>query len=256
MSPIPTFDADLFTRTRRRLDEVQAEIASACAACGRAADGVRLIGVTKSAREAQLAALQRAGLRDFAESRVQQLVPRVELTRALAIAENQPPQVWHLIGHLQTNKVKPVVGAVDVIHSLDSLRLAQEIDQRAGQLAPARCLNGLIEVNVSGEESKHGVRPDEVQGLAEALQGLTHLRLVGLMTMAPYCEPNDVPRVAGPVFAELRRLRDEVRTRLGLETFAELSMGMSGDFVEAIKHGATMVRIGTRLLEETTDERR
>ncbi len=203
---------------------VRARIAAAAARAGRDPAGVRLVGVSKTFPAEVVAAAVRAGLADIGENRVQEAVAK---RAALDTAGLRP--VWHLVGHLQTNKVKPALQTFDILHSIDSLRLAEALNRHA-----TRPVDVLIEVNVAGESTKFGFAPDEVAEAVRHLQRLEHLRLRGLMTVAPQV---DDPEQVRPVFRALRALRDAT----GL---AELSMGMTDDVEVAVEEGATMVRIG------------
>ncbi len=165
-----------------------------------------------------------AGLRDFGENRVQEAAPKIASLRERGIAVR-----WHLIGHLQRNKVPAAIDLFDILHTVDSDRLAEAIDARAGRTLPV-----LVEVNIAGEAAKQGAAPGEVPALIERLRRLANLDVRGLMTVAPQV---DDPEDVRAVFRELRKLRDS----LGL---AELSMGMTGDFEVAIEEGATLVRVG------------
>ncbi|MEN6466538.1 MAG: YggS family pyridoxal phosphate-dependent enzyme, partial [Syntrophaceae bacterium] len=150
---------------------------------------------------------------------------------------------WHLIGHLQTNKAKYAVKLFDMVHSVDRISLAQELNRRAGMVDSA--LNILVEVNVSGEESKSGVAAELAVGLVREIAGLPNLRVRGLMTMAPWF---DYQEDARPYFRRLRELRDAIiLTNIPGIIMEELSMGMSGDYEVAVEEGATIVRIGTRI---------
>ncbi|MEI8198102.1 MAG: YggS family pyridoxal phosphate-dependent enzyme, partial [Phycisphaerae bacterium] len=190
--------------------------------------------------------------RDLAESRVQQLMQRAAqiqewLQRQAGKTEKPlpPPEqiVWHMIGHLQRNKVKPVLPLVRCIHSVDSLRLADEI--QAGVSKMDRTMQIMLEVNVAGESSKYGVAVGAAVHLAEQIDTMEGISLVGLMGMAPYSED---PEQARPHFVRLREIFEEVRFRkIGGAAFKHLSMGMSGDYQVAIEEGATMVRIGSAL---------
>ena len=190
---------------------------------------------------------------DEIESRVQEMTRRAGMIneylsrrRHLQPAGAAPslPR-WHMIGHVQRNKVRALLPWVDVIHSLDTLRLAEEIDQRAG--AMGRVARALMQVNASGEKSKFGAAVGAAVHLAEQIVTLPNLQIIGLMTMAP---PTDDPETVRPVFVRLRELFEEMRyaRRLGPQ-FVHLSMGMSQDFEVAIEEGATMVRIGTALFD-------
>lgn len=223
-------------RISANLDRVRGAIASACARAGRKPETVRLVAVTKSAGLEEVAALYNLGVRDFGESRYPACLEKVACPD-LAGAR------WHFIGHLQRNKAGKVLERFNVIHSLDSARLAETLRAEAERLG--REVEALLEVNVSGEESKYGLSPDGAAELCAALAGPRPVRISGLMTMAPQA---DDPEAARPVFAGLRRLRDELRGRLDLE-LPLLSMGMSGDYEVAIEEGATLVRVGSALFE-------
>jgi pyridoxal phosphate enzyme (YggS family) len=223
-------------RLQRTLPVVRERIAAALERRGGGGD-VRVIAVTKGHPAAAVSAAVAAGLADVGENRVQELdAKRAELGEAGA--------TWHLIGHLQRNKVRRAVELFDYIHSIDSLRLARELSaegERSG-----RPVRGLIQVNVSGEASKGGF--DAERSLAEiaAVTALPGLRCEGLMTMAPFTADEAVVR---GTFAGARRLLERARTEGGLSG-AELSMGMSGDYEIAIEEGSTMIRLGTILFGE------
>ena len=216
-------------------------MAQACERAGRPVDSVRLVAVTKYAQLGWVRDLLSAGQTTLGESRPQQLAARAEEFAA----ESAGPVEWHMIGHLQRNKVELVLPVATLIHSVDSLRLAKRISAVAqAREQPARV---LIEVNVSGEESKDGFAPDNLRASWDELCQLPGLEIRGLMTMAPRVED---PSLARPYFASLRELRDELAARSGTEnTLTELSMGMSGDFEAAIEEGATIVRVGSSLFE-------
>jgi len=242
--------AALNTRVAENLSTVHGQIRAACQTAGRPPEDVRLVAVTKYVGLAAVRALLLAGQRDLGESRVQQLMPRVE---ALA-TEQLPPPTWHLIGHLQRNKVKYLLPDVRIIHSVDSLRLAEQISQSARKLSAPNAIGRVeifVEVNTSGEAAKHGVDPAELDQLLAAVGKLRLLKLVGLMTMAPRV---DDPQTARGYFARLRELLE--RARQGGVVSADcryLSMGMSGDFEAAIAEGATHVRIGSALFAGLTE---
>lgn len=224
----------------RSIDRIRREIAAAQARGAHAADRVRLLAVSKTVEAARVAACWRAGRPDgLAENKVQELLAKQE-----ALPEDVP---WHFIGHLQTNKVKNLIGRISLLHSLDSRRLAREIEKRSA--AAGLVTDCLIEVNVGAEESKFGVAPAELWDFVCEAARFEHLRLRGLMTVAPMVER---PEEARPCFARLRELRDEVRLRgeaagLPVAGLQELSMGMSDDYVIAVEEGATMVRVGSRV---------
>jgi pyridoxal phosphate enzyme (YggS family) len=206
------------------LEYVRARVSAAAERAGRDPSSVRLIGVSKTFPASSVVAAFRAGLVDIGENRVQEAAAK---SASVAAAGASP--TWHLIGHLQTNKVKPALEQFRWIHSVDSLRLAAAISRHASN--PVEI---LLEVNVAGEPTKTGFNPEEVLAVAPEIAAFSNLALRGLMTVAPEVSNSEDVR---SVFRELRRLNEQ----LGLR---ELSMGMSGDFEVAIGEGATMVRIG------------
>ena len=228
----------------KNLQAIRENIAAAAARARRSADEVELIAVTKSADLEQIKALCELGVTQLGESRVPQLVERSAQLAAWLEKKQLPPARWHLIGHLQRNKVKAVLDAgVDILHSLDSLRLAEELDERAGKLG--KRLDVLMEVNCSQEPQKFGVAVGAAVYLAEMITTLKNLRIVGLMTMAPL---SDNPEDARPTFVRLRELLEEMQhDGIGGRELPHLSMGMSGDYQIAVEEGATMVRIGTAM---------
>ena len=199
---------------------------------GRRPEEVRLVGATKGVDVERIAEAVEGGLEIVGENYVQ------EALRKHQVLGNRVR--WHMIGHLQRNKARHAVGLFEMIHSVDSLKLAQELQKRAAKQGKA--IEVLLQVNLSGEETKSGVTPEGVQELAEAISEMPNLRLKGLMTMPPYFED---PEGARPYFQALRRIRDELQQR-GLPV-VELSMGMSADFEVAIEEGATLVRVGTAI---------
>ena len=230
---------DLKQRIERNLGRIRGDLAEAAARGGRPAEGVRLVAVTKAVGMDDVAALVALGQRDLGESRADHLA-----VRAAEAAGARLDVAWHMIGHLQRRKVRDLLPHVAMIHSVDSVRLAEEIQKRAAAagLPPVPV---LLEVNVSGEEQKHGVRPEEADQVAGSLARLDRLDLRGLMTMAPLAD--DAERVR-PVFRALRELRDRLNDAACTpRPLVELSMGMSQDYRVAVEEGATMVRIGTAL---------
>lgn len=225
--------ASLRETLQQNVAAVQERMAGACRMAGRSSDSVQLIAVTKYAKVEWIEGLIALGLDQFGENRPQQLVER----------QARWPQVrWHLIGHLQRNKAKSVLGATALIHSVDSLRLAERLSEVAAEYVPVLC-----EVNVSGEESKDGFTRDDLFAAWDQLVGLPGVEIRGLMTMAPL---SDDPEAARVVFAQLRSLRETLRARSkGRLELPELSMGMSGDYEVAIQEGATLIRVGSRLFE-------
>ncbi|MBF8377584.1 YggS family pyridoxal phosphate-dependent enzyme [Alicyclobacillus mali] len=221
---------------RQRVEEVRARVEMACRPSGRHPADVRVVAVTKTASPDVLSALYAAGIRDAGENRWQ--IARDKLAHP-ASAQFE----WHFIGALQTNKVKYVVPRFSWIHSLDRPELARALSAEA--VRRGAVLNVLVQVNISGEAQKHGIRPEDAEDLILLARELPGLSVRGLMTMAPIAErPEDVRHV----FAGLRALRDDLQSRLSLEAFDQLSMGMSDDFEVAVQEGATMIRIGRRLV--------
>ena len=218
------------------LAAVRGRIAAAAARAGRRADDVTIIAVTKGHPLERVREAAGAGLLDVGESRVQEAA-------AKQAAWPDAPVRWHLIGHLQRNKARLAVGRFALIHSLDSLRLADALEAVAVSAGVVQDV--LVEVNVAREPQKSGAMPEEAEALVGHAAGLPHLRVRGLMTLAPY---EVAVAVQHRVFSELRELRDRLATS-DLE-LAVLSMGMSGDFEAAVEEGATIVRLGTILFGE------
>ena len=215
------------TDIRANLDRVRDRVARAAERSGRRASDVLLIGVSKTVDVARIRQAIDAGATALGENRVQEAKEK--------IAELGRPVPWHLIGHLQTNKVRDALELFDVIHSLDRLDLARELDKRAR--ARARTMDVLVEVNVAAEASKGGVAPQGLGELLDAVASMPSLKVRGLMAIPPEAKDPDDSRVW---FRALRKLGERY-------SFSELSMGMSGDFEVAIEEGATMVRVGTAI---------
>lgn len=214
---------------------LKSRIAAAAVAAGRDPADVRLVAVSKTKPASMVEEAFRAGQTVFGENYVQELAAKAREVTA--------PVEWHFIGHLQSNKVRQIAGIVSMIHSVDRLTLAEEIDRQWGRLE--RTCDVLVQVNVSGEKSKSGTTTDEAIGLVRAVAALPHLRVRGLMTMPPFF---DDPDAARPCFRELRRLALQIDERAIPGVFMdELSMGMSGDFAAAVAEGATLVRIGSAI---------
>jgi pyridoxal phosphate enzyme (YggS family) len=224
-----------------RAREVRARVAAAAARSARPSESVLVIAVTKTVPAETLRDAYALGFHTFGENRVQEARDKREALTDL-------PARWELIGHLQTNKVARAAELFGRIQSVDSTRLAQELDRRAEALG--QTLAVLLEVNVAGEESKSGLALDELVGVAETIAGLAHLRAEGLMTVAPIVERAEEVR---PVFRRLHELRELLRGRVPIGPgggWDELSMGMSDDFEVAVEEGATIVRIGRALFGE------
>lgn len=217
-----------------RLTRVRERIARACARAGRDPKSVLLVAITKGFPAEAVRAAVSLGLTDFGENRVQEAEDK--------IPEIAPRPRWHLVGHLQTNKAKRAVQLFDEIQSVDSTRLAEELDRRAAQ--ERRAMPCLVEVNTSGEESKFGVGLEGAEALLERCRALTSLQVHGLMTIGPLARG---PEGARQAFRTLKGIRDAaVRGEL-LPGSADLSMGMSDDFEIGIEEGATIVRVGSAL---------
>jgi pyridoxal phosphate enzyme (YggS family) len=230
--------ADLDTTIRGNLARVRDRIAAAAAASGRCADEVALVAVTKYVGVAEARALLAAGCRDLAESRPQSLWEK-------AAAEQLQDARWHLVGHLQRNKVARTLPVAALIHSVDSGRLLEAIDAAADR--DGRRVRVLLEVNCSGDATKHGVAPSALGTLLEVAGACRHVELCGLMTMA--AREGDLA-IARANFATLRELRDRFAVpRPSGGSLAELSMGMSRDLEAAVAEGATIVRVGSALFE-------
>jgi len=221
---------------KENIAQVKARIAVAAERCGRTPESIRLVAVAKTHPAEAVQAAVAAGAKIIGENYIQEARTKVDTLIHL-------PVQWHFIGHLQSNKAKYAVRLFQLIHTVDSIHLAAELDHHA--LKAGKVQQILIQVNISGEASKSGVIEQEVASLAGDLDRLTHIRVKGLMTMPPYF---DDPERARPYFAALRRLRDQIHS-LALPNIDmhELSMGMTGDFEAAIEEGATLVRVGTAI---------
>jgi len=219
---------------RGHLAEVHARMAAACRKAGRDPASVRLLPVSKTVSAGRIRNAYAAGCRTLGENKVQ------EAHRKWQALSDLPDLRWAIIGHLQTNKAKQVAEFASEFQALDSLRVAEALDQRLQALG--RSLDVLVQVNTSGEESKFGVAPNEVEGFAKQLPAFSSLRVRGLMTLALFSD--DAAKVR-PCFARLRELRDRLRQDApNGTTMDELSMGMSGDYELAIEEGSTIVRVG------------
>jgi pyridoxal phosphate enzyme (YggS family) len=228
-----------------RFADVQARVAAAATGCGRSPQDVTLIAISKTHPASLIKRLIELGATDLGENRVQEAeekIPEVGQTTAR----------WHLVGHLQANKARRALSLFDVIHSLDSIELARRLDRLCVETG-RQSLPLLIQVDLGHEETKTGVDEQELPLLAETVQQLERLELIGLMTLPPFFED---PEQARPYFRRLRQLRDELArsSAFGKRT-GELSMGMTHDFEIAIEEGATMVRIGTAIFGEREPQR-
>ncbi|MDQ3932815.1 MAG: YggS family pyridoxal phosphate-dependent enzyme [Actinomycetota bacterium] len=254
---------ELVAELRARLAEVRASIRAACERAGRPTSSVRIVGVTKKRPPQVVQAAVAVGLTDLGENRVQEMLAKMEAvdlsseTTEEATAAGEDGGLggrvvnWHLVGRLQRNKARDVVGRAVLVHSLDRTSLANELSRRAEQAGVVQRV--LVEVNVAGDPAKAGCSPDRLLGLVGHVRSRPNLVVEGLMTMPPLPSPGvDPGQAARPYFARLRELRDKVREECPEVT--HLSMGMSGDFEIAIEEGATIVRLGTALFGPRPDE--
>ena len=215
------------------LAQVQKNINESCTKINRDPNEVTLIAVSKTKPVEMLKEAYDAGARVFGENKVQEIVDKYD---------QMPSDVkWHMIGHLQRNKVKYIVDKVAMIHSVDSLRLAETIEKEAAKKAVIVPI--LIEVNVAQEESKFGLKPEEVLPLIEQIADFSHIQIKGLMTIAPYVDNAEENR---EIFRELKKLSVDIAAKnINNVTMSVLSMGMTGDYMVAVQEGSTMVRVGT-----------
>ncbi len=224
-----------------RLDKVQARIREAAEACGRPADSVKLVAVSKTKPVEMVREAAEAGVSILGENYIQEARDKIRALPDCSVS-------WHFIGHLQRNKAKYAVKLFDLIHSVDSLKLARELDQQAGKINKVQKI--LIQVNTGEDPAKFGTTAKETLDLVQAASRLEHLSIRGLMTMPPFF---DDPERVRPFFAALARLGDDIRSAgIPNVSMEELSMGMTGDFEAAIECGATLVRIGTAIFGSRT----
>jgi len=220
------------------INNVRQRIARTAARCGRSPDIIKLLAVTKTVSTYAVEQAINAGITALGENYVQEAKEKIA-----AVGKRVE---WHMIGHLQTNKAKYVVNLFDYIHSVDRMELAEEINKRAGLIN--KKINVLIEINVSGENTKSGVTADHAVNLIKEVSVLKNISVRGLMTMAPY---SDNPENSRPFFSELRNVQKKIiNERIAGIQMDELSMGMSDDFEIAIEEGSTMVRIGRAIFGE------
>jgi pyridoxal phosphate enzyme (YggS family) len=212
------------------ITNIKARIAAACFKVGRSPDSVSLIAVTKGRDIEQINEAAKSGITDIGENRVQEALLKYSVIKASV--------KWHMVGHLQTNKVKDAVRIFDLIHSVDGLPLAQEINKQATKINKVQDI--LLEVKTSPEATKFGITPDDIVSVYRATAKFNNLRVKGLMTIAPAA---DDPKQARPYFRQLRNIRD------GIDKHLVLSMGMSDDYEVAIEEGADIIRIGRALFE-------
>jgi len=225
-------------KLKQRLEQIKERIHRAAESCGRDVKSISLVAVSKTVAAEKAKEAIEAGVTILGENYIQEA--RDKFTALI-----QYPVSWHFIGHLQSNKAKYAVRLFDLIHSVDSLKLARELDKQAAKVDKIQQI--LVQVNISGEGTKSGISADEAPALVSEISRLKNLTVKGLMTMPPYFYQ---PEKVRPFFAALRELRDRIESTLPEVSLHELSMGMSGDFEVAIKEGATLVRIGTAIFGE------
>jgi pyridoxal phosphate enzyme (YggS family) len=224
---------------KKRLEQVRERIRQAAETCGRDADSVRLVAVSKTIAAGTVKEAIEAGVKILGENYIQE-------AREKFNALVHYPVSWHFIGHLQSNKAKYAVRLFDLIHSVDSVKLARELNKQAKKVDKIQQI--LVQVNISAEDTKSGTSAKEAPGLISEISQLENLSIRGLMTMPPYFYQ---PEKVKPFFAALRELRDQIKAKAPPNvSLEELSMGMTGDFEVAIQEGATLVRIGTAIFGE------
>jgi len=220
------------------LREINRRINDACRRSGRGPGKIKLVCVTKEASLNNILEAIKGGIRDIGENRVQDAVIKYNRLKESNIS-------WHMIGHLQRNKVKDALKIFGLIHSVDSLKLAIEINKEA--VKQGKVVDVLAQVNTSGEASKFGIRPGEVLKLVEEITALSNVKLLGLMAMAPMAERSEESR---PYYKKLKKIFDEINTKIPALKMKYLSMGMSQDFEIAIEEGANIVRIGRAIFDK------
>ncbi len=220
---------------KKKLEKINEKIKKAALKANRSPEDIKLVAVTKTATVEQIKEAISAGVKTIGENKVQEAKGKYQVLSA-DIADIE----WHLVGHLQTNKVKYAIEIFDLIHSVDSIKLAEEIDKRSLQFGIMT--NILVEVNVSGEETKYGIKPEEVEYFLKEISEFSRIKVRGLMTIAPIAEDKEEVR---PYFRKLRELSEKIENKnIKNVKMDYLSMGMTDDFEVAIEEGANMVRIG------------
>lgn len=218
----------------KNIKDVQSGIAATAARCGRDVASVKLIAVTKTYGADDINTAIDAGVTDIGENRVQEILEKFDKVKSVR---------WHLIGHLQKNKVKYIIDKVEMIHSVDSFALAEEINKQAEKHGKVQKI--LVQVNVSGEESKFGIEPGECEDLCRKISELKNVQINGLMTIAPFTEDK---KLLEKVFGKLKQISLDISAKnMDTVIMDELSMGMTNDYPEAIENGATMIRVGTAI---------
>jgi len=224
---------------KERLEQIQRRIRNAAESCGRNADEIRLVAVSKTMPQEKLVQAIEAGVETLGENYVQEAREKFNALYALPVS-------WHFIGHLQSNKAKYVVKIFNLIHSVDSLKLAAELHKQAKKINKIQDV--LIQINIAEETTKSGIQVEESIGIIREISRFDNVAIKGLMTMPPYF---NAPEKVKPFFKALRELREDIKKKnIPNVSMAELSMGMTGDFEVAIQEGATLVRIGTAIFGE------
>ena len=231
------YDEQIYDSIKMRLAAVRESVADCCREAGRDVSDVTLIGVSKVFPVGYAEAACVAGLKDLGENRVQEMVPKIERFSSVGLDCN-----WHLIGTLQKNKVKYIIGKTSLIHSVNTVELAEEISKRSESNNVTTSV--LLQANVSGEESKHGFAPHELKPAIDKIMAMPSIKLRGLMTMAPI---ETYEGEAREVFAKTRVIYEDLKSYTGLDSWNVLSMGMSQDYRSAILEGSTHIRIGTAI---------
>jgi len=224
---------------KQNLNIIKGNLEKSAGISGRKAEDIKLVAVTKTVGIDRIKEVIESGVKAIGENRVQEMTGKYNELKGL-------PVEWHLIGHLQTNKVKDIIGIVDLIHSVDRMSVAKEINKRAGNIG--RRIDILIQVNVSGEETKFGLSPGDVIPFVNEIKDFKYINVRGLMTIAPF---KDNPEEVRPVFSKLSSISREIE-ELNLENVKMdyLSMGMTGDYEVAVEEGANLIRIGTGIFGE------
>ncbi|MCE5304700.1 MAG: YggS family pyridoxal phosphate-dependent enzyme [Chloroherpetonaceae bacterium] len=224
-------------RIRRNYNRIRKEVENEAERRYRNPGEITIVAVSKTFPAETIESAIEAGIRSFGENYAQELRDKIKYF------ETKPNQIdWHFIGHLQTNKVKYLIPHTKLIHTIDSIELAEEVNKRAGQFNIKQ--NILLQINTSGESSKSGCKPDEAIELAKSFIKLENINLIGLMTIGSFSEDEKIIRNE---FTLLRNLKDDINQKLGTSKLTELSMGMSHDYLIAIEEGSTILRIGTAI---------
>jgi len=237
-----SFSPALSKMIKENIVEIHRRISLICSGAGRDPGSVAIVAVSKGRDISSIEEALRSGITHIGENKVQEALSKYKI---LSTIDYRPSTLmWHMIGHLQTNKVKDAVSIFDLIESVDSLHLAQEIDRQAARIHKIQDI--LVEVNISGDRSKFGIKPQEAGALIKEILSFGSIRVKGLMTIAPIVDAQEKAR---PYFSQLRTLLNEINETNAPHRLTILSMGMSADFEPAIQEGATQVRIGRALFD-------